>query len=192
MLDAHKLIWIGANHIGNDRASGAVRAWRSTPGTTSSSATRSIPRIYVAGMSGGSKIASLVGVAYPDVFAGGIYCCGTSFYRDIEAPSPTGEHLADNQHRVYPRAFYPPPLKLLTMAKQISRHVLLTGEHDMNRDSTQAIYEKGFKLDGFKHATYLEVPAMGHQLPPAEWFQKAVEAVDQRATAAKVTTEANR
>jgi Esterase PHB depolymerase len=186
VLDSHKLIWIGANHSGNDRALWCRAGLAIDAAYNVQQQYKIDPaRVYVAGMSGGSKIASLVGVAYSDVFAGGIYCCGTSFYRDIEAPSPAGERLADNQRRVYPRAFYPPPLKLLTMAKQISRHVLLTGEHDMNRDSTQAIYEKGFKLDGFKYVTYLEVPAMGHQLPPAEWFQKAVEAVDQRATAVK-------
>jgi predicted esterase len=179
LLDSHKFIWIGADNAGNNRAAWCRIGLAIDAAYNLQQHYKIDPtRIYVSGMSGGSKIASLLGLAYPDVFAGGIYCCGVSYFKDIEAPPPPGEQLAPGQRRVYPKACLAPPLKLLNMTRQLSRHVLLTGEHDMNREPTQAMYEKGFKPDGFKHVTYLEVPDMGHQLPPAEWFEKALIAVD--------------
>ena len=104
ILDSHKLIWIGADGSGNERAAWCRIGLAIDAAYNLQQRYRIDPtRIYVAGMSGGSKIAGLLGLAYPDVFAGGIYCCGVSFYKDIDAPAPPGEHLAPNQHRVYPR-----------------------------------------------------------------------------------------
>jgi len=179
VLDKHKLIWIAADNSGNQRALWCrVGLAVDAAENLEKQYTIDPKRVYVAGMSGGSKIANLLGLAYPDVFTGGMYCCGPAFYRDIEAPPQPGEHLGAGQRRVYPRACYPPPIKLLTLTKQQSRHVLLTGENDMNREPTRAIYEKGFKTDGYKHVICIEVPGMGHQIPSAEWFEKAIEFLD--------------
>jgi predicted esterase len=179
VLDKHKLIWIGAENSGNERAIW-IRFGLAVDAATNMQQRYRIDssRVYVSGMSGGGRCASMLGIAYPDIFTGGIYMCGTNFYKDIPAPAQPGETLRADQRRVYPRAMYPPPLKLLTMSKQHFHHVLLTGENDMNREPTQVLFEKAFKAEGFRHVDYIEVPGMGHQLPDAEWFEKSIVAVD--------------
>src|SRR4051794_9575740 len=71
-LAKHKLIWIGAERSGNERAIwcrvglavdavvNMQRRFRIDPS-----------RVYVSGMSGGGRSASMIGLAYADVFAGG-------------------------------------------------------------------------------------------------------------------------
>ena len=62
--------------------------------------------------------------------------------------------------------------------QELNRFVLLTGEHDINRAQTRAIYEQDYLEDRFKHVHYLEVPGMGQAVPPVEWFDKGVGLLD--------------
>jgi hypothetical protein len=169
-LDKHHLIWIGANRAGNSR-SVMARLGLALDAVSNMKARYSIDpdRVYVSGGSGGGRAASMLGVSCADVFHGGIYIIGCDYFRDI----PTGE-----PNRIWPRTYVQPSARLFGFARQRSRHVLLTGEQDMNRPQTKANFEQGFKRDGFEHVNYLEVPKMGHRLPPAEWFEKAVEFLD--------------
>jgi hypothetical protein len=170
VLDKHHLIWIGANGAGNSR-SVMVRLGLALDAVTNMKALYSIDpdRIYVSGGSGGGRCASMLGVSCPDAFHGGIYMIGCDYFREI----PTGE-----PNKFWPRSYVQPSDRLLAFTKQRSRHVLLTGDSDMNRPQTKANYELGFRADGFQHVAYLEVPAMGHHLPPAEWFEKAIQFLD--------------
>jgi hypothetical protein len=170
VLDKHHIIWIGANRAGNSR-SVMVRLGLALDAVTNMQARYTIDfgRIYVAGGSGGGRCASMLGVSCPDAFRGGIYMIGCDYFREI----PTGE-----ANKFWPRSYVQPAMRLLTLSKQRSRHVLLTGENDMNRPQTKANYQSGFSADGFLHVSYLEVPAMGHRLPPAEWFEKSVRFLD--------------
>jgi hypothetical protein len=126
-------------------------------------------RVYVSGFSGGGRIASMLGVAYADLFAGAIPLCGVNFYTDI--PSEPGKHWPRN---------YIPAGEALKIAKTSSRFVLMTGEKDMNLANTRAVFESGFKKEGFKRALLMEVPGLGHAPPPADAFEKALEFVDKR------------
>ena len=170
VLDKHHLIWIGADRAGNSR-SVMVRLGLALDAASNIKARYSIDpdRVYVSGGSGGGRCASMLGVSCPDVFHGGIYMIGCDYFREI----PTGE-----ANKIWPRSYVQPSARLFALAKQRSRHVLLTGEQDMNRPQTKANFEKGFKADGFEHVSYLEVPAMGHRLPSAEWFEKAIDSLD--------------
>src|SRR6185436_20034892 len=114
-------------------------------------------RVYIAGVSGGGRISSMLGVCYPDVFKGGMYIVGCNYFREMEAPNTGG--------KVWHRGYAQPKADLFDQAKKNVSHVLLTGETDGNREQTKEYYEKGFKKDGFLHVTYIEVPGMGHQPP---------------------------
>ncbi|HEV3027823.1 MAG TPA: hypothetical protein VG457_09640, partial [Planctomycetota bacterium] len=120
------------------------------------------------GFSGGGRIASILAVAYADLFPGGIPFCGANFYLNI----PSGEG-----NKVWP-AMYTPAADTLRIAKSTARYVLVTGEKDMNLKNTRSVYDLGFKKEGFKHAMVLEVPGMGHTPPPAEWFDKGLDFLD--------------
>jgi hypothetical protein len=170
VLDKRHLIWIGANRAGNSR-SVMVRLGLALDAVPNMKTRYSLDpdRIYVSGGSGGGRCASMLGVSCPDAFHGGIYIIGCDYFREI----PTGE-----PNKIWPRTYVQPSPRLFAFAKQRSRHVLLTGEKDMNRPQTKANYESGFRADGFQNVDYLEVPGMGHRVPPADWFEKAIAFLD--------------
>lgn len=124
-------------------------------------------RIYVSGFSGGARTASMLAVAYADLFSGAIPLCGVNFYTEI--PSEPGKHWPVG---------YIPVNEALAIAKAKGRYVLVTGEKDFNLANTKAVYEHGFKKEGFKNAKLLEVPGMGHSPAPAEWFDKGLDFLD--------------
>jgi hypothetical protein len=169
IIDKHELIWVGPNKVGNDRlvrprmgitidaAINAQKRFKIDPA-----------RVYVAGASGGGRVASMLGVGFPDVFRGGFYIIGCNFYRQ----EPSVE-----QKGVFKRSYYVPPTKYYVAAKKQNKHVFLTGDTDGNREQTH-IYYKGFVRDGFEHCTYLQVPGMGHSPPPKDWFAKGIAALD--------------
>ena len=171
LLEKHKLVWIGPNKAGNPRAMWC-RAGLALDAAHAMKQRYNLDpdRSYIAGGSGGGRMSSMLGVAYPDVFTGGMYIIGCNYFRDMPHP--------DKPNTSWRRSFSPPPAKLLADAKRKSRHVLLTGEKDANQLQTKVNYEKGFKKDGFALVTYLEVPGMGHSMPPLEWIDKALTFLD--------------
>jgi hypothetical protein len=124
-------------------------------------------RIYVSGFSGGARTASMLAVAYADLFSGAIPLCGVNFYTEI--PSEPG--------KVWPVG-YIPVNEALAIAKSKGRYVLVTGEKDFNLGNTKAVYEHGFKKEGFKFAKLLEVPGLSHAPCPAEWLDKGLDFLD--------------
>src|SRR3954462_9404234 len=84
MLDKLHLIWISANKSGNERGMG-VRMGLAIDAVYNLKKQYKIDenRVYVSGMSGGAKMASVLGVAYPDVVTGEIPICGVTYYRNI-------------------------------------------------------------------------------------------------------------
>lgn len=125
-------------------------------------------RVYVSGSSGGGRVASMLGVAYADVFAGSFPMIGANFYK----PIPAGK---ENQYWL---PVYLPAPEILKRARAGNRFVLLTGETDFNRENTRRVYDDGFKAEGFRHVLYLEVPGSGHSRPPAEWLEKGIRFLD--------------
>ena len=121
-------------------------------------------RICVGGFSGGGRVASMVGMAYPDVFTGTLCVCGVNFYTNVIAGGNN-----------WPRSFNP-DAGLLAQAKE-RRFVLLTGEHDFNRENTRDLWRGGFESEGFRNARYVEVPGLKHALPSVEVLGAALEFV---------------
>jgi len=168
VLEKHKLIAVAAYKTGNER--NGVDRFRLAIDARFNLVQRfniDPARVYASGFSGGGRIASMLAVAYADLFPGGIPFCGANFYTNI--PSEPG--------KVWP-SYYTPASEPLRAAKANGRFVLVTGEKDMNLKNTQAVYDSGFKKEGFKHAMVMEVPGMGHAPPPPEWFDKGLDFLD--------------
>ena len=91
-------------------------------------------RIYVSGISGGGRVASMLAMHYPDVFSDGIFVVGAEYWEAIEVTGKPGQ-LWKPMSR--------PQSKYLAMAKERGRYVLLTGDNDSNRRQTWDYYENG-------------------------------------------------
>jgi predicted peptidase len=168
VLAARKLLFVGAFQSGNprnifDRMRMAVDAsvdmrkrYRIDP-----------RRVYISGFSGGARVASMLGVAFPDLFTGTIPFMGVNFYTDL--PAENGKRFGIS---------YIPDDQALAIAKKQCRYVLVTGEKDSNRDNTHSADENGFRKEGFTSVLCLDVPGLGHAMPPAEWLDKGLEFLD--------------
>jgi hypothetical protein len=169
VLAARKLLFVGALKAGNPRnlfdrvrlavaANHGLRARFNVDGR----------RVYVSGHSGGGRVASMVGVAYADMFSGAIPFMGVNFYEDI--PAGDGKNTLG--------ANFIPDDEVLAIAKKFCRYALVTGEKDFNRAGTKAVFEQGFKKEGFANVLYLEAPGVGHNLPPAKWLEQGLDFLD--------------
>lgn len=170
VLEKHHLIWIGANKSGNQVAM-ARRFALALDGAMNMQQHYDIDpaRVYLVGLSGGGRTASRVGLVYPDVFRGVVPIVGCDYFRDVL--------LSGQDEYVWTAQYKPPAEEPLKTAREQTKFVFLTGEKDFNRDLTHDM-EAAFRADGFKHTTYLEQPGMEHAIPSAEYFEKAVEALD--------------
>lgn len=171
LLARHHLIGIGANNSGNQRGV-AVRFGLALDAVHNLRKLHPIDesRIYVSGVSGGGKVATMLAVIYPEVFTGSIPIVGTAYFRSIP--------LSSDRSRSWGPMFTRPPVRYLDQARQKGRFVFITGSNDSNRESVKDMYEAGFRKDGFKHVEYVEVPGMGHTLPPPEVIDRAIESLD--------------
>lgn len=169
VLEKHKLVGVAAYKSGNSR--NIFDRFRMAIDANVNLQKRlnlDPARIYVSGFSGGARVASMLGVAYADLFTGAIPLCGVNFYKEI--PSEPGKHWPPG---------YIPVDEALQIAKAQGRFALMTGEKDMNLKNTKAVYEFGFKKEGFKRVQVFEVPGLGHAPPPPEWFSKGLAFLDQ-------------
>jgi len=170
VLAKRKLIFVGAHNSGNERSVIARIGLALDAAHNMPSLYNIDPRrIYIAGLSGGGRISSITANSFPDVFAGGYYIIGCDFFRSVAVPGEA--------NRFWRASFSPPTGALLTRTRSQLRHVLLTGETDMNRPQTKANFE-AMKREGFRNVFYFEVPKMGHEPPTARWFEKGLEALE--------------
>jgi len=181
LLDKHKLIWVGAHRSGNQHNVPARRMALALDAVYNMRKRYKIERdrVYVSGISGGGRAASILAMHYPDIFRGGVFVVGVDCWREIAIPGQPG--------RVWKPMPKPRP-QYLGMARRRGRYVLLTGDNDFNRRQTQEFYEKGYRKS-LRHVLYLQVPGMGHGMPPAEWYEKALVFLDTAGTRAKTPTQ---
>ncbi|MEM8875189.1 MAG: PHB depolymerase family esterase [Planctomycetota bacterium] len=169
-LDKHRLIWVSAHNTGNDRnlmqrLGLALDAAYNVPFQYDIDP----ERVYVAGLSGGGRCASHLGVNYSDIFRGALPIIGCNFYREVEPPSRPGKLW---------RAFHAPTPGMKKLAA-MQPLVIVTGSGDGNREQCHT-YAQAYEADGFTAVTYIEVQGMGHTYPPAETFDKALGHLDER------------
>jgi hypothetical protein len=159
LLATHRLIWIGASNVPNER--NVVPRWGLSLDAVWNMRKlyRIDPRrIYASGFSGGGRCASMVAPTFADVFSGALYLCGCN------------------------EPIWPPEKQIGRSIRESAfgsgRYALLTGETDMNKPGTKSLFES-YKGMGFKHVAYFEQPGLGHAQPAAEWFEKGLEFCDQ-------------
>ena len=164
-----KLIFIGAHKSGNPRSVfDRMRLAIDANYNARQIANIDPARVIVSGFSGGARVASMLGVCYADLFPGTLCCMGVNFYTDV--PTLDGKQTF--------RIGYLPHDDFVKIAKTECRYVLITGEKDFNLGNTQAVFENGFKKEGFKAVEIMNIPGQGHSPPKAEWLKKAVEFLD--------------
>ncbi len=168
-LSERHLLWVGANAASNVRA-----AWDRVDLALDAAANMAElydldpARIYVAGYSGGGRLASEIAMTYPEVFHGEISWFGCNYFRDIPVPDRPGTHWS---------ADFPVP-PALDRLRRASRFVLVTGEVDFNRLQTGATY-RAMEKEGFEHVTYVQIPGASHYVElGSEWFRRALDALD--------------
>ncbi len=169
VLADEKLIFIGALKSGNTRETMDRMQLAITANDQMRQAYNVDPsRVYISGHSGGSRVASMLAVAYADMFTGAVCFMGVNFFFPTKAKDGT----------MYEARYIPHP-EIATLAQNESRIVLVTGSKDFNLDNTTAIYEQGFKANEFKHVALFDIPGQGHGAPEKSWFIKALRYLDE-------------
>jgi predicted peptidase len=163
VLARHKFIAVSAYNSGNNR--NAFDRFRLAVDASFNMPKRfniDPKRVYVAGFSGGGRIAGMLGIAYADLFNGAIPVCGVNFYKTLVGTTQR-----------FSLSFVPAD-EVVAIAKKDGRFVLITGEKDFNRENTRTMFEAGFQAEGYKHVHYIEVPGLAHATPGADVLDKAL------------------
>ena len=169
VLAEKKLIFVGAMNSGNkrnifDRARMAIDANVNMRGIYNIDGRR----VYVSGFSGGSRVASMLGVCWGEMFSGTVCFMGVNFYTDLTA----------EDGKVYGLSYLPVD-EVLVLSKKYCRYALVTGERDFNLANTRAAYAEGFEKEGFENAKLFVVPELAHKLPAAKWLESSIDYLDE-------------
>lgn len=167
LLDARRLIWVSAEAAGNDTSTihRMAVALEGVRRLRDQGYVLDADRIYVSGISGGGRVASNMGLLFPDFVTGGIYLAGINAYRDV--PAGGGSFLPKSVS---------PTAPLLNAAKE-RRHVVVFGKKDKVAGYVPTVAQE-WARDGFRNFLYLELPELGHSIPPAAEFDKALAHLD--------------
>ncbi|MGI9203377.1 MAG: hypothetical protein ACR2Q3_05180 [Woeseiaceae bacterium] len=152
VLREKNLIWVAANKSGNS-INPRVRIAYSllAPAFIDKYYEIDTSRIFIAGLSGGGRVASMVAPGYPTLFRGAVYICGAN-----KLGLQTQEQLG----------------KIRT-----GRFVFLTGSEDFNRSETKRAHKRYVRAK-IENSLYLEIPGMGHENPDAARFAEAIAYLD--------------
>ena len=110
-----------------------------------------VDRIYISGLSGGGRVASIVATEYAHMFKGAIYNCGVNFWNN-KGPNE------------------------IELIKQ-NRFVFITGTGDFNLQDTKNIYAK-YKKAGVEKIKLMVIPKMDHENPKRNKFSQAISFLD--------------
>jgi len=165
VFDARHLIWIGPNGAGNSRHIFKRSGMALDAATNVAAVYRVDPdRIFVAGLSGGGRIAAMSAVAYPDVFSGGLPIAGVTTFLDVPLESDPGRLVLR-----FPR----PEEPVLERARR-QPFVVVTGSGDFNREECR-LAAAAYQRDGFTAVRLLDIEGMGHEMPPPEDLGRALD-----------------
>ncbi|MBU4460960.1 MAG: prolyl oligopeptidase family serine peptidase [Verrucomicrobia bacterium] len=171
LMQKHRLIWIGANRSGNDHDPLRRRLPLALDAVFNMRKLYKIDanRIYVSGFSGGGRVASMLAMTHPEIFSGGIFVMGVSYWEPMKVPGDPAKSWGVGFGR--------PGDATLALARERGRYALMTGEKDFNREQTTAYYATGYSK-ALQHVILLEEPKIAHTLPSEDWYEKAIVFLD--------------
>jgi poly(3-hydroxybutyrate) depolymerase len=151
VLESRNLIWVSANKSGNQvhvqrRALYAVIA----PTLIGADYQIDRSRIYLTGMSGGGKMASMVAVDHAHLFKGAVYNCGVEFW---DKKPQRIEQVKAN------------------------RYVFVTGEYDQALRPTRRVHGR-YRKAGVENVKLMVIDGMGHENPPWREMDEALAFLD--------------
>ena len=154
IIDEKRLLWIAADGYGNSQPTAermlvAVMALRLAQQMHAIDGKRQ----YVAGMSGGGRIASQVLSHFPQHFTGGMFMVGADFYMPRDAN---------------PRAL---------MASR--RLVFVTGSRDFNQREMRRVRSR-YAAAGVSGILFLDEPGFGHELATTRQLTAGLDFLDGR------------
>lgn len=152
VLERRNLIYVGADDFGNSKPT-AQRVLVALMGLALVQREFRIDakRIYVAGMSGGGRVASQAITRFPQFFSGALYIVGVDFWTDRE------------------QALIPDIIS--------KPYVFVTGSKDFNRRDTRRVYGK-YRSAGARRVLLMDLPGYGHEIPNAVQLDQALQFLD--------------
>jgi predicted esterase len=159
-FDRRNLIWVSVNRSGNtiSRERRVAEAKVSVAFILQNYGIDP-QRIYISGMSGGGQISSIVASLYPSLFRGGIFLCGVNPWSEGDA-DPWLENPPENFDAI-----------------KENRYVFLSGTEDFKLAATERVY-RIYKKAGVESSKLIVIENMGHELPDARNFDRALGFLD--------------
>jgi len=174
ILDRRKILYVAPQGAGNSQ-SGSRRMGLAVLAAIEMQQHYNIDRrrIYIAGFSGGARIASLLAFHQPDIFRGTVQICGSDFYRAVPAVHRTSSTAAaDQQYGLMTGV--EPTKEQIQYAKSYVRFALITGSGDFRHGNILDIAEGGFVRDGFR-AKVFDIAGMGHTVCDGHALEQALD-----------------
>jgi predicted esterase len=173
VLDARQLLFVSPENGGNDQDNNRRMGLAVLGALEMMKHYRIDPsRVYVAGYSGGARMAGMLGFYQPDVFRGTIQNCGADFYRQV--PTVHATSWVSTSGRPY--GTFQATDEEIAKAKQV-RFVLVTGTNDFRRGNILDIFSGGFAKEGFKVKLF-DVPGMQHTTCSGEILSTALDFIE--------------
>jgi poly(3-hydroxybutyrate) depolymerase len=152
VLDRHNVIWIAADRSGNNE----LVARRILLALLATAAARKhyaidAERIYISGLSGGGKTASMIATDQAQLFRGAIYNCGVEIWDSEE------------------------PLRLDQMRQ--NRYVFVTGTYDQALEPTKRAF-RAYRRAGVENSKLMVIRHMTHRNPDSYEFEEALQYLD--------------
>lgn len=168
-LDDTGLICISPANIGNDRPlADRVQLALDAVATAQRHHRIDANRVYIAGISGGGRVASMMLAGFPDIFSGCLGVVGLNNYQRV--PTTRGGF--------YQPGFGKPRGKLWDLYRT-HRIAAMTGTRDFNYQeiltSVQMLQGEHLNAKVFEHGL------MGHQMGEPEWMTEAIRWIDEPA-----------
>jgi hypothetical protein len=171
VLESRKLLFVAPQNVGNNqqfnRRGGLAVACANKLVELAKLDTN---RLYVAGLSGGARVASCVAFAHPRLFSGVCAICGVNFCRKV----PRLQATETDEYGYF--AIDAPRIR---ETKNRVRFALVTGSKDFRHGNILDIYNGGFQPDGFQ-VRLLDIDGMPHALCPASVLNESLDFIENK------------